>query len=211
MYHELRDNCHVLAVSSFGGSGCRPDGPGRTCPCGGRLHAANYPRKPRGSPSVFREIQLPVQFLLRSRRLPQAEDAAVGAFPRPQGLSLRGGRAGERHAARAVAAPRPRAVQAVRRRPADHRPLAGVLAGARAATPFWKVARGRLPATAIGPPAAVPSRSVPRAATSPAWAGGGCCDFCRRSRPRGCCRASSSDELRRPAEDARRPSGRAVG
>ena len=101
----------------------------KACPCGGRLHRANYPRKPRGGPDDLPErIPLPAELLLRSRRLQEEGDAAVGAFPRPQGLPRCRGHLGRRHAARALAAPSPRAFQALRRRPTDHRSMAGLLA-----------------------------------------------------------------------------------
>ena len=104
------------------------------CPCGGRLHCANYPRKPRGGPeNLPRCLRLPAELLLRSRRLPQEGHAAIGAVPRPEGLPRRRGRLGRRHAARALAAASPRAFQALRRRPTDHRSLAGLLARALSA------------------------------------------------------------------------------
>ena len=49
MYHDLPARCQLLAVSFFRGRGSWP-APTReqACPCGGRLHSANYRRKPRG-------------------------------------------------------------------------------------------------------------------------------------------------------------------
>ena len=72
----------------------------------------------------------PTELLLRSRRLPQASHTAVGAVPRPKGLPQRHGHLDQRHAARTVTAPGPRAFRTLRRRPADHRSLAGLLARA---------------------------------------------------------------------------------
>ena len=58
------------------------------CPCGGRLHAANYFRNPRGGPDGLpKECCLRLQLVLRSRGVPQAADTTVGTIPRPQGLS----------------------------------------------------------------------------------------------------------------------------
>lgn len=49
MYHEWRDNAtfwlFLLSVDQDLAQSTRA----RACPCGGRLHCANYPRKPRGS------------------------------------------------------------------------------------------------------------------------------------------------------------------
>jgi hypothetical protein len=51
MYHELlRDATFwsfLLTIDQDLAQECRQ----QTCPCGGRLHAANYPRKPRGGPA----------------------------------------------------------------------------------------------------------------------------------------------------------------
>lgn len=60
MYHDLpraaRFWSFLLAVDQDLAEDTRK----KACPCGGRLHAANYPRKPRGTP-----VQLPDQECLR--------------------------------------------------------------------------------------------------------------------------------------------------
>ena len=68
------------------------------------------------------------ELLLRSRRLQEESDTAVGTLPRPKGLPRRHRHPDQRHAARADTTPCPRALQALRRRPTDHRSLAGLLA-----------------------------------------------------------------------------------
>ena len=101
----------------------------KACPCGGRLHRANYLRKPRGTPVQLPRATVPqTELLLRSRRLQEESDAAVGSLPRPKGLSRRHRHPHQRHAARADTTPGPRAFHSLRRRPTDHRSLAGLLA-----------------------------------------------------------------------------------
>jgi hypothetical protein len=126
--------CQLLVVSFFHRPGSRPHGPAQGLPV--RRPSASRqlsPQAARHCPGSSQGLRLPLQFLLRTRRLPQAADAALGAFPRPQGLSLGRGRAGQRHAPRTVATSRPPTVAILRRRPTHHCPLAGVLAGAASA------------------------------------------------------------------------------
>ncbi len=65
------------------------------------------------------------ELLLRSRRLQEESDPAVSTLPRPKGLSRRHHHRHQRHATRADTTPSPRALQTFRRRPSDHRSLAG--------------------------------------------------------------------------------------
>jgi hypothetical protein len=57
MYHDLPDSASfwsfLLAVDEDLAEQTRKQG----CPCGGRLHCANYPRKPRGTPNPLPEPQ----------------------------------------------------------------------------------------------------------------------------------------------------------
>jgi hypothetical protein len=57
MYHDLPDSASfwsfLLAVDEDLAEQTRKQG----CPCGGRLHSANYPRKPRGTPDQLPESQ----------------------------------------------------------------------------------------------------------------------------------------------------------
>jgi hypothetical protein len=57
MYHDLPDSASfwsfLLAVDEDLAEQTRKNG----CPCGGRLHSANYPRKPRGTPDQLPEPQ----------------------------------------------------------------------------------------------------------------------------------------------------------
>jgi hypothetical protein len=55
MYHELlRDASFWRFLFSIDQDLANAAGK-ETCPCGGRLHRANYPRKPRGSPAALPE------------------------------------------------------------------------------------------------------------------------------------------------------------
>jgi len=109
------------------------------------------------------------ELLLRSRWLQEESDTAIGTLPRPKGLPRRRHSRDQRHAARADSTPSPRALQPFRRRPTDHRSLAGLLAGPLSADPVLEsrtrptdagcpdrrlaiLAGGRLPA----PPGSVP-------------------------------------------------------
>ena len=58
-------------------------------------------------------VSLPVQLLLRSRRLQKEDDAAIGPFSRQKGLPWCRGDLDQRHAARSNAAPSPRAFDPV--------------------------------------------------------------------------------------------------
>jgi hypothetical protein len=98
------------------------------------------------SPPASRATAPQTELLLRSRRLQEENDTAVAALPRPKGLRRRCDHRNQRHAARADATPSPRVVQAIRRRPADHRSLASLLARALSAD---TVLEGR-----TGPPGA---------------------------------------------------------
>jgi hypothetical protein len=57
MYHDLPDSASfwsfLLTVDEDLAEQTRKSG----CPCGGRLHSANYPRKPRGTPDQLPEPQ----------------------------------------------------------------------------------------------------------------------------------------------------------
>jgi hypothetical protein len=57
MYHDLPDSASfwsfLLDVDADLAEETRKEG----CPCGGRLHCANYPRKPRGAPLPLSEFQ----------------------------------------------------------------------------------------------------------------------------------------------------------
>src|SRR6516225_6320545 len=74
------------------------------------------------------EVSLPVQLLLRSRRLQEEGDAAIGPFSRQNGLPGCRGDLDQRQAARSNAAPGPRACEAVWCGPGDRRAMAGLLA-----------------------------------------------------------------------------------
>ena len=167
MYHDLPRTARfwsfLLAIDQDLAETTRK----KACPCGGRLHCANYLRKPRGTPVQLPEPAVPqTELLLRSRRLQEESDTAVGTLPRPKGLPRRRRHPHQRHAARADTTPSPRAFHTLRRRPADHRSLAGLLARTLSADTILEdrtrpsragrrdrhpavLARGRLPHSAI--------------------------------------------------------------
>ena len=114
------------------------------------------------------------ELLLRSRRLQEESDTAVGTLPRPKGLFGRHHHRHQRHAARAITTPSPRAFHSLRRRPTDHRSLAGLLARTLSADTVLEdrtrpagaacrdrhpaiLARGRLPP----PPPPLPGMDAP--------------------------------------------------
>ena len=110
--------------------------------------------------------------------LPQEGDAAVGAVSRPEGLPRGRGDLGGRHAARAVAAAGPRAFQALRRRPADHRSMAGLLGRALSAD---AVLEGRSRSAGAGrrdrQPSSIAAGSVRPRRRCRSRAGRGCFEF----------------------------------
>ena len=82
-FHDLLLACDQDLADTCRAEGCEL--------CGGRLHSARYPRKPRG-----RACRLgPEHDLLRRRWMPVARDAGVAAVPRPPGL-CRGHRRADR-------------------------------------------------------------------------------------------------------------------
>ena len=88
MYHVLLEDVNfwlfLLLIDKDLATSARRSG----CPCGGRLHCANYLRNPaRWTGSSRQGVLLPAELLLRPRRLPQEGDAAIHAVPRPEGLS----------------------------------------------------------------------------------------------------------------------------
>ena len=86
------------------------------------------PQAARHSRPATRATVPQTELLLRSRRLQEESDTAVGTLPRPKGLPRRHRHPHQRHAAGADATPSPRALRSLRRRPTDHRSLAGLLA-----------------------------------------------------------------------------------
>ena len=108
MYHDLPRTARfwwfLFAIDQDLADAIRKIG----CSCGGRLHSADYLRKPRGVPAgLIESTAHQTELLLRSRRLQEENDTTVGALPRSQGLPGRHRHPHQRHAARAVTTPRP--------------------------------------------------------------------------------------------------------
>jgi hypothetical protein len=128
MYHDLPRDARfwsfLLAVDlDLAETACK-----KACSCGGRLHCANYPRKPRGT-----HVQLPEQERLRlsfccdrdgcRKRLTPPSVRFLGQKVYLSAIIIL-----ISYAARTNATPGPRALQSLPRRPTDHRSLAGLLA-----------------------------------------------------------------------------------
>ena len=78
------------------------------CPCGGRLHRADYPRKPRGGPDTPpATYKTRFSFCCDRDGCRKASHTPVRAVPRPKDLPRRLRRFDQRHAARTNAATRP--------------------------------------------------------------------------------------------------------
>ena len=176
------------------------------CPCGGRLHCANYLRKPRGTP-----VQLPEPQCLRLSFCCDRDGCRKRVTP--PSVRFLGSKVYFGVIVILISAmrqgPTPRRVRelsaALRRRPADHRPLAGLLARTLSpdtvledrTRPSGAPRRDRHPAIlARGCLSSPPSPS--------AGVGHSCCGFSRRSRSPEPCKSRSRDDRSPPAEDARR-------
>jgi hypothetical protein len=130
---QFASRCQFLGVSFFDRPRPRQQHPSAGMSLWRPVALCQVPPQAPGRRSSPRGIRPQAQFLLRARRLPQAGDAAVGAVPRPKGLPCCRGRPGRSHAARALAAAGPGTFGTLRRRPPNHRSLAGLLARALSA------------------------------------------------------------------------------
>ena len=107
MYHDLPSDARFWSFLGSIDEDLAETTRKQACPCGGRLHCANYPRKPRGrGPITLPETyQLRLSFCCERDGCRKRVDTAVGALPRAKGLPRRRGHPGRRHAARADATP----------------------------------------------------------------------------------------------------------
>ena len=148
MYHELPDNASfwlfLFSVDQDLAQSARKE----ACPCGGRLHSANYPRKPRGAEDLPEAYGYRFSFCC-------ARDGCRKRVTPPSVRFL-----GRKVYLFAVVI----LVSAMRQGPSPRRvrELSGLFGADRRTlarwqvfwrehfpqTPFWKSARGRLPATA---------------------------------------------------------------
>ena len=146
MYHDLPRTARfwsfLLAIDQDLAEETRK----KACPCGGRLHSANYLTKATRHPRPASRARVPeTELLLRSRRLQEEGDTAVGALPRAKGLPGR-----HRHPRSAPCGKgRPHAGSVSF--PHASAPTAGPSPAGRSSgantfpkTPFWKIARARL-------------------------------------------------------------------
>ena len=146
MYHELPRSARfwsvLLAIDQDLAENTRKN----ACPCGGRLHSANYLRKPRGTARpASRATAPPTELLLRSRRLQEESHTAVGALPRAE-RSISASSSSSISAMRQ--GPSPRRVRELSARfGADESTIARWQTFWREhfpQTPFWKIARASL-------------------------------------------------------------------
>ena len=178
----------------------------KACPCGGRLHCANYLRKPRGTP-----VQLPEPQRLRLSFCCDRDGCRKRVTP--PSVRFLGPKVYLGAIIIVISAmrqgPTPRRVRELSERfGADRRTIARWQVFWREhfpQTPFWKIARARLvPLVEI---VTLPYSLVDAFLRRHHRCGAGrsCFDFSHRSRSREPCRSRSRDDRPRPAEDARRP------
>ena len=179
------------------------------CPCGGRLHRANYPRNPRGGCA-----NLPESY--RHRLSFCCERDGCRKRTTPPSVRFLGRKVFLGAVVVLVAAmrqgPSPRRVRELTELfDVDRRTIARWCIFWREHFPqtaFWRVARGR--SCRVCPSPTCPARCWRRSSIAriPARTGKTSCDFSLRSRSAGAWRSRESPEKFRPAEDARRASER---
>jgi hypothetical protein len=183
MYHDLPGAASfwsfLFAIDQDLAETTRKEG----CPCGGRLHCANYLRKPRGTP-----VQLPEPHRVRLSFCCDRDGCRKRVTP--PSVRFLGPKVYLGAVIILISAmrqgPTPRRVRELSRRfGADRRTIARWQA-------FWREHFPR-------------SWTPSSAAVLPARAGRNCCDFSHRSRSPGACGSRSHNDRRPPAEDARRP------
>lgn len=148
----------LLQVDADIATRCREAG----CSCGGRLHSARYPRKPRGTPETGLDPDFSFRFSFCCDRkgCRTRQTSSLGKILRSKGLPLRRRPPRLRHAKRSEPSDRPEAPGALRRRPADARPVAGLLDPAFPRFPLLEVGPGTPRASRPGgPPSLLPPRA----------------------------------------------------
>ena len=106
MYHEFLTSASFWSYLRAVDEDLAAETRNKGCPCGGRLHCANYSRKPRGTPVQLAGSQLiRLSFCCdrdgcRKRMAPPSV-----RFPGPKGLLDRHRDPGQRHATGAVTTP----------------------------------------------------------------------------------------------------------
>ena len=113
------------------------------CACGGRLHGAKYPRKPRGAGNLPEDYNTRLSFCCDRDGCRKRTTPPSVRLPRPEGLPGGHRHSGGRHAQ----GPSPRRVRALTELfGTDRRTIARWQVFWREhfpQTPFWKAARGR--------------------------------------------------------------------
>ena len=206
MYHDLPRAARfwlvLLAIDQDLAETTRKNG----CRCGGRLHCANYPRKPRGTP-----LQLPEPQRLRLSFCCDRDDCRKRSTP--PSVRFLGPKVYLGIIVILISAmrqgPSPRRVRELSTRfGADGCTIARWQIFWREhfpQTPFWKIARAgwcRSSSSSLSPTRWwTPSF----AAIGLAGVGRFCCGFSRRSRSPEPCKSRSRNDRSPPAEDALRP------
>ena len=209
MYHDLPHTARFWSFLFAVDQDLAETARKKACPCGGRLHRSNYLRKPRGTPVQLPRATVPqTELLLRSRRLQEESDTAVGTLPRSErsisaSSSSSSAPCGKgRHHAESASSPLASA-------PTGGPSLAGRSSGANT---FRRHRSGRshVPISyRLSKSSAchirwwMPSFS----AIASAGVGRSCFGFSHRLRFPEACESRSDDDRTPPAEDARRPLG----
>ena len=205
MYHDSPSQRQFLAVPRFGGPKIwRETRTDRDVPAAGASTVPTTPGSRGAAPTRSpRPTPAPIQLLLRARRLPQENDSAVGALPRPKGLPQpsssfwsppcgtaphRAGSASCPNTSAPIAAPS----HAGRSSGANSSPARP---SGRSRALVWRPmsTSPRFPSLS-----STPSSATARTAT----AGSGCSASSLRSRSREACGSSSPEDRLRSADDA---------
>ena len=209
MYHNLPCNASfwafLLSIDQDLANSARQ----KACPCGGRLHSAKYPRKPRGVDNLPEEYGRRLSFC--------CERDGCRKRVTPPSVRFLGRKVYLGAVVILVAAmrqgPSPRRVRELSQLfGADRQTIARWQVFWQEHFPqtqFWKVARSRLvPSDGDRNPSPVAPGRLPRPRPIPARTGASCCGFSRPSRSPGAWRLRFPADPDRPAEDTPRRSRR---
>ncbi len=206
MYHDLPRTARfwsfLLAVDQDLAEEIRK----KACPCGGHLHFANYPRKPRGT-----SVQLPERECLRLSFCCDRDGCRKRVTP--PSVRFLGPKVYLGAIVILISAmrqgPSPRRVRELSTRfGADRRTIARWQVFCASTFPKHHSGRSHAPAwcpSSRSSPCRTRSWMPSSPAIASAGAGRSCCGFSHRSRFPAPCESRSRDDHIRPAEDARRP------
>ena len=210
MYHDLPRAARFWSVLFAIDQDLAEETRKKACPCGGRLHCANYLRKPRGTP-----VQLPERLCLRLSFCCDRDGCRKRVTP--PSVRFLGPKVYLGAIVILISAmrqgPTPRRVRELSTRfGADRRTIARWQVFWREHFPQTPSGRAHAPAwcpSSRSSPCRTPSSRPSSPAITPAEAGHSCSAFSHRSRSPEPCGSRSRDGLLSPAEDARRLPGTA--